>query len=192
MSRGILVVISGPSGAGKDTLMSKFLEENTDWVHPPSTTTRDPRPGEEHDKDMKFVNEETFKKWQEEGRFLESIKVQSEKWYGTLKEPVERALGNGKNVMLRLDVRGAMELKERMPEAILIFLKAENLRAFKDRMRSRGSETDEQLDERIKMAETELAYEDRYDHVIVNETGKIDEAYERLNELIAGLISPSR
>lgn len=185
MTRGKLVVISGPSaGVGKDTILKMFLQKHPDWVQPTSTTTRAAREGELNGKDMIFVDQATFEQWQKDNSFLESIQVDNGQWYGTQKEPVERALINGKNVILRIDVRGAMVIKEKIPEAILVFITAENEEALEQRIRNRGSEDEAGIQRRLELAKSELPYAAKYDHVVVNPTGHPEQALVDLEKAI--------
>lgn len=178
-------MISGPSaGVGKDTILKMFLQKHPDWVQPTSTTTREPREGEVDGKDMTFVDRETFKQWQKEDTFIESIQVDNGQWYGTQREPVERALINGKNVILRIDVRGAMVLKEKMPEAMLVFITAESEEALEQRIRNRGAENEEGIQRRLELAKSELPYAAKYDHVITNPTGHPEQALTDLQKAI--------
>ena len=183
--RGKLVVISGPSaGVGKDTILKMFMQKHPDWVQPTSTTTREPRDGEVDGKDMTFVDKETFKQWQKDGTFIESIEVDNGNWYGTQREPVERALINGKNVILRIDVRGAMVLKQQRPEAVLIFITAENEEALEQRIRNRGAEDEEAIQRRLELAKSELPYAAKYDHIVTNPTGHPEQALADLEKSI--------
>lgn len=186
MKKGKLVVVSGPSaGVGKDTILKMFLYKHPEWHMPPSTTTREPRPGEVDGKDMQFVDRATFEKWQKDGRFLESILVNDNQWYGTLRAPVEKLLSSGKNVILRKDVRGALIIKKAISEAKLIFITAESWEALEKRIRMRGTETEEGIKKRLELAKKELTYQDKYDHVIINPTGHPEKALKQL-ELIVG------
>src|SRR5260221_6477694 len=126
MQEGKLAIISGPSaGVGKDTVMRLFLAKHVDWHHPASVTTRNPRKGEIHGHDMMFVDQPTFEKWQKQAKFLETD-YHANAWYGTLHNPVQQLLDQGKNIILRVDVNGALVIKKAMPEAILIFITDEN------------------------------------------------------------------
>lgn len=183
--KGKLAVISGPSaGAGKDTLLAMFLERHSDnWHQPVSTTTRKLRPGEKQGKEMRTVSEAEFKQWEDEGKFLETD-FHAGNWYGTLKEPVEKYLNQGKNVILRIDVNGAMKLREKMPDATLIFIKAENFETLATRIRQRASESEEQIKSRLELAKHELTFEPKYDHVVINETGKLDQSLKQLEDIL--------
>lgn len=184
MSKGKLAVITGPSGVGKDTLAAAFLKRHTDWVHPISTTTRDPKHGEVDGEHMHFVDEDTFLRWREEGKFLESFQVHHGKWYGTLLEPVTKLQDQGKNVLLRIDVQGALEVKKKIPETITVIITPESLEILEMRRHTRGTESPEHIKERTEDAKRELALADQFDHIIVNETGKQDEALAELERVL--------
>jgi guanylate kinase len=182
---GKLVVISGPSaGVGKDTVLKMFLSKHADWTMPVSTTTRKPRRGEVDGKDMQFVDKTTFEQWQKADKFLESVMVDDGNWYGTLKEPVEKAMSDGKNVVLRKDVRGALIIKQKMPEAVLVFMTAENWEVLEQRIRARGTEDEAAIARRLKLAKQELTYQDKYDFVITNPTGHPEKALAELEQTI--------
>lgn len=184
MTKGKLLVISGLSaGAGKDSLRSLFLAKHPDWQQPLSTTTRGSRLGEEHSKQMSFVTKETFEAWKAEGKFLETD-FHADNWYGTLREPVETLLGQGKNVLLRIDVNGALQVKRELPEALVVFVKAESFDALEKRMIERGH-TAEEIKARLKLAKKELELEPQFENVVVNETGKLDEALAAIEAVAA-------
>jgi guanylate kinase len=176
MKSGKLVVISGPSaGAGKNTLLKMFLAKHPDWHSPPSTTTRQPRPGGADGKDMQFVDVPTFEQWQKEDKFLETD-FHADAWYGTLKEPVERLIRAGKSIMFVKDVRGGLKLKQAIPETILVFLNAENWEALEKRFRARGTEDETAITRRLALAKTELTYQSQFDFRIINPTGHPEKA----------------
>lgn len=181
---GKLVVVSAPSGAGKDTILKMFLDKHKNWVMPVSTTTREPRHGEINGRDMQFIDEPTFIKWQKEDKFLEAIKVNDNKWYGTLKEPVEDALSNGENVILRKDVRGALIIKEKMPSAKLVFITLDNWEDLEARIRARGTENNHQIEDRLALAKKELTYQDKYDFIIKNPSNHPESALIQLEKSI--------
>ncbi len=176
MTRGKLVIVSGPSsGAGKDTIINAFLKRHPDWYRSASVTTRLPRETNENDERMKYVDSKTFKLWQEQGKFLETD-FHTGAWYGTLREPIETRLRKGINVIKLVDVNGAQLLKKEAPSIILVFIRAENHEALESRIRNRASESEEEIQKRLKLAEHELTFENKFDHVIINRTNQIDEA----------------
>jgi guanylate kinase len=176
MKKGKLLVISGPSaGVGKDTLLTMFLERHPGWYQPVSTTTRPLRPGEKEGKDMSSITAEEFKKWQAEGRFLETD-FHADHWYGTLRKPVEDLLSAGQSVVLRIDVNGSMQVKQQIPEAVTVFIEAESPEVLEARIRARRSETEEQIQSRLKLAKKELKYKKHFDHAIINSHNRHEEA----------------
>ncbi len=185
MQKGKLLVISGPSaGVGKDTILKMFLQKHPDWSMPPSVTTRAPRMGEIDGRDMTFVAEKQFKNWQAEGKFLEAVLVDNNKWYGTLRAPVEELLEAGKNVILRKDVRGCMLIKKTMPEATLVFIAAENLEILEQRIRARGTEDEVSIKRRLNLAKSEMAYQDKFDYMVVNPSGHPEKALAEIEDII--------
>lgn len=184
MKRGKLAVISGPSaGVGKDTLLKLFLAQHPDWHQPPSTTTRQPRAGEQVGKDMNFVSKGTFEKWQKQDKFLETD-FHAGNWYGTLRLPVEELLGKGLNVLLRIDVNGALIVKKKMPEAFLIFIAAESPKALEARIRQRGTEKEQQIKERLKLAKKELMMADKFDKIVINTTNQQEKALKEIESTL--------
>ena len=186
MNKGKLLVISGPSaGVGKDTILRMFLERHPDWRHPPSTTTRPLRPGEKEGKDMSSVTSEEFKKWQAEGKFLETD-FHADHWYGTLRKPVEDLISGGLNVVLRIDVNGSRQVKDQIPEAILVFIEAESPEVLEARIRARRSETEKQIQSRLKLAKKEIKHKKHFDHVVINPHNQHEETVKAV-ERAAGL-----
>lgn len=184
MNKGKLLIISGLSaGVGKDTLLRMFLERHPDWYQPPSTTTRPLRPGEKDGKDMSSVTTEEFKKWQAQGKFLETD-FHADHWYGTLRKPVEDLLSKGKNVVLRIDVNGTMQVKNQIPEAITVFIKAESHKVLETRIRARRSETEKQIQARLELAKRELKHEKHLDHMVINPHNRPKEALIELEKII--------
>jgi guanylate kinase len=182
--RGKLVVISGASaGAGKDTILKMFLERHKDWENPPSTTTRPPRDGEVKGRDYFFVNTGVFKEKMKTGEFLETD-FHADHWYGTLKSPIEESLANGRNVIVRKDVNGATEIKQKMPEAIVIFIDAESHEVLESRIRSRGTETEAQIRRRLELAKEEQQFKEHFDYVVVNFHNRAEEAVEAVERII--------
>jgi guanylate kinase len=168
MARGTLIIISGPSGAGKGTLVDRVVARVPRvWVSV-SATTRQPRPGEVYGEDYLFLSPEDFQRRIDEGDFLEWAEVHGNR-YGTLRSSVEARLAEGYDVILEIDPQGALQVKEIMPDAVLVFIVAPSFEELERRIRRRGAETDEQVKTRLATAVRELALVDTYDHVVEND-----------------------
>lgn len=176
---GNLFVISGPSGAGKGTLLSKVIERIPDaWVSV-SATTRNPRPGEEEGVHYYFLDKDHFLELVNHDGFLEWAKVH-DNYYGTLKESVLEHMKAGEQVILEIDVQGALQVRNVIPEAHLVFIEPPSLEELERRLRSRGTESDDVISSRMKTAEVELAQKMEYDILVVN-----DDLEQAVNELTA-------
>lgn len=183
---GKLLVISGPSaGVGKDTVLQMFKKAHPDWEQPLSTTTRSPRNGETDGVNMNFIDRETFEKKIENGEFLEYFEVTGN-LYGTPKQPLEQLLNEGKSVVLRKDYQGALVIKKTMPEAVTVFLVPDDMQILESRIRSRATDSEEDIEERLELAKEELAHKNEFDHVIVNPQGHPEKALSDI-EKAAGL-----
>lgn len=167
-SNSKLFVISGPAGAGKGTLVARVRGLRSNLGLSVSATTRSPRAGEVDGVSYHFLNRDEFMKRVDEGAFIEWAEVHGN-CYGTLVSEVQDKLSSGSSLILEIDVQGALQIKERFPEAVLIFIKPPSLEALKERMIGRGSETPETLALRLKDAQYELDLAERYDEVIVND-----------------------
>ncbi|SHD76944.1 guanylate kinase [[Clostridium] ultunense Esp] len=176
MSRGFLLVISGPSGCGKGTICKKILERNEKLVFSVSATTRMPRRGEIDGVNYFFINEERFNKMVEKDEFLEYANVHGN-LYGTPKKFVLEQIEKGEIVILEIDVQGALQVKESYPEAVFIFLLPPSMSELKNRIKKRGTETDKDIDIRLKNAFEELKFIDEYDYIVIND--KIEEAVRK-------------
>ena len=177
---GRLVVVSGPSGAGKTTVMHRVFERSpVPLVASVSATTRPPRPGEVDGVDYHFHSKEEFDILRERGEFLECFEVFCRGyWYGTLRGEVTSGLKAGKWVVLEIDVRGALAVMEHYPDAITIFIRPSSLEELDRRLRRRGTETEEAIQRRLARAKDELALADRYRHQVVNDD--IDQAVAQI------------
>jgi guanylate kinase len=181
---GKLVIISGASaGAGKDTIVKMFLQRHPDWENPPSTVTRPPRSGEIEGADYFFIDNDTFKSKMAADEFLETD-FHADHWYGTLKKPIEDAMAAGKNVIVRKDVNGAVEIKQKMPKAIVIFIDVENPEVLESRIRGRQSETEEQIQRRLELAKKEQEFKKHFDYVVVNLHNRVQEAVEAVERIV--------
>ncbi|MDN5347330.1 MAG: guanylate kinase [Clostridia bacterium] len=181
MVPGLLLVISGPSGAGKGTLCQALREEMPEIVYSISATTRQPRPGEADGKNYYFVDKEKFQEMIAAGAFLEWALVY-DNFYGTPRRPVEEALAAGKDIILEIDTQGAAQIKKSFPEGVFIFILPPSLAELEQRIRKRGTETAEVVARRLQAARAEIAALHNYDYVIVND--KVEEAVKRLKAII--------
>jgi guanylate kinase len=165
---GILLVLAGPSGVGKGTIGKLLLdrEPNLEWSV--SATTRDPRPGEVDGVDYRFLSRDQFEALRDAGGFLEWFEVYGQ-LKGTPREQVERRLARGEDVLMEVDVQGAMAIKEQIPDACLVFLRAPSREVQRQRLTERGADDDEQMARRMDQAEAEEALADRFDEVVVND-----------------------
>ncbi len=182
----MLVIISGPSGVGKDTIIEALRRRPHDpeYHYVVTCTTRAMRPGEVDGVDYHFLDRETFAAQRAAGEFLEANEVH-ENWYGTPRSQVREALTAGLDVILKIDVQGALVVKEKVPGALLIFLIPPSLEDLFQRLRSRATETADELELRQRNAAIELARQDDYDYVVTNETGQVERTAEHIDEIIA-------
>ena len=174
--KGLLVIISGPAGSGKCTIVSR-LRELAPFDFSVSATTRSPRPGEQHGVHYYFVDKADFENKIEQGEMLEYAQYVGN-YYGTPKKPVDEALAAGKNIILDIEVKGALQIKEKMPEAIMIYVLPPDYETLLARIRGRGTETEEVIQKRMNEAKTEIKTFPRYDYVVINRDGGIERAAE--------------
>jgi guanylate kinase len=161
-------VISGPSGAGKGTVVRALLAKRPDVKLSISMTTRPARPGEKHGVDYYFVSDADFLGMRDRGEFLESAEVYGHR-YGTQRAPVEAALAQGRDVICELDIQGALSVKRGVPDAVLVFIEPPSLDELFRRLRGRGTEDSHMLSKRLRSAYDEVKKKGQYDHIIVND-----------------------
>lgn len=184
MNKGVLVVISGFSGSGKGTMMKELVSNYEGYALSISATTRKPREGEEDGREYFFKTEEEFKKMISEDAFLEHACYVGN-YYGTPKAYVEKMLNDGKNVLLEIEIQGALNIKKQMPDAALIFILPPSAEELKRRLIGRGTESMDVIEARLNRAKEEAEGIENYDYVIVND--KLDESVAALDNLITGL-----
>jgi len=175
--KGKLIIVSGPSGSGKSTV-TKIVKDKLNIPLSISATTRKPRNGEIDGKDYYFLTKEEFLQKIKNDEFYEYANVHGN-YYGTLKKAVEDNLEKGINVILEIDVQGALIAKEKKKDAVLVFFKTENLEVLENRLRNRKTDSDEVIELRLKNAQKELEYEKEYDYVVINK-----EIEQSCNDLI--------
>ncbi len=180
--KGKLIIVSGPSGSGKSTV-TKIVKERLNIPLSISATTRKPRDGEIEGKDYYFLTEEEFKKRIEKDEFYEYANVHGN-YYGTLKETVEKNIEKGLNVILEIDVQGALIAKEKKKDAVLVFIRTENMEILEERLRNRKTDSEEVIRKRLENALLELEYENRYNYTIVNRN--VEDSVEELIDIING------
>lgn len=182
-SNPLLVVISGPSGAGKDATVKRMEELGYPFHFVVTATTRPKRPGEVNGVDYHFVSEEEFTKMLEKGELLEHAIVYGQ-YKGIPKKQVQEALESGKDVIMRLDVQGAATIRRLVPEAVLIFLTASSEEELIRRLKKRKTETPEGLKRRIATAREEMKHLDEFDYVVVNRDGHLDDTVKTIAAII--------
>lgn len=179
--QGLLIVLSGPSGSGKNTVCDMAKEVMPNIWESVSMTSRKPRKGEVDGKDYYFVSEEEFEKNIEDGKMLEHAKFAGN-YYGTPRESVQKQLDAGRDVLLVIEIQGALQIKEKIPQALFVFLLPPSMKELKRRLRMRKTETEEKLMERFETAYKEINELPKYNYVIVND--KADEAARKLEAII--------
>ena len=167
-NKGTLLVLSGPSGVGKSTVLRKLMDGREDMCFSVSATTRSPRPGEEDGVDYFFVSRERFQRMIEEEALLEHAEFVGN-CYGTPKSQVLERLEQGITVVLDIEVQGAAQVKARMPDALTVFLAPPSLEELERRLRGRGTETEEKILSRLETARKELLLAPRYDFTVIND-----------------------
>ena len=186
----MLIIISGPSGVGKDTIIDELRHQERrsgredDRLYVVTVTTRQPRPGEVDGVDYRFVSRDEFLRIRDARGFLEANEVHGN-WYGSPRDQVREALAAGRDAILKIDVQGAQIVKEQVSEALLIFVIPPSLETLFQRLRSRATETADELELRQGNAALELARQHDYDYVVTNETGQVDRTADSIEQIIA-------
>ncbi len=166
--QGLLVVLSGPSGVGKGTVCRKLLESSPNMTLSISVTTRAMRPGEQEGREYFYRSDEEFSRMVRDGEFLEYVRVFGTDSYGTPKKYVQEQLDAGRDVILEIDVKGGLRVKEVCPEAVLVFLAPPSMEELKHRLISRGTESQEAVERRTDVAYAEMQCISYYDYVVIN------------------------
>lgn len=182
-NRGKLVVISGPSGVGKGTVVRRLLGECEKLVLSVSATTRAPREEDTEGVTYYFKTIDEFKAMIDGEKFLEWA-VYNNNYYGTPVDSVKKLLDEGKNVILEIEVQGAMNVKKKCPDGIFIFISPPSFDVLKQRLVGRGSESEEEINNRVNLARAEFDKKDEYDYVVVNDN--LDDAVKEVKDIIEG------
>lgn len=180
MSKGTLFIVSGPSGCGKGTVLAEILKQDNVY-YSVSATTRAPRPGEINGVNYHFLSKDEFEKLIENGGMLEYANYCGN-YYGTPKKPVEDMLAESKNVILEIEVQGALKVMEKCPEAVSVFILPPSLKELRRRLHKRGTETEEVIEKRIGEAAGEIRKAVNYDYVMIN--GELEIAVSDLLSII--------
>lgn len=180
---GILLVVSGPSGVGKGTICGRLLQELSDVQFSVSVTTRGPRKGEIDGVDYFFVSLAEFERMQAAGELLEWAEVFGN-YYGTPRPAVQRALDEGKDIVLEIDIQGALQVKAAFPKCVLIFVWPPTYQELERRIRHRGTETPESLACRLKKSRLEMSHVVNYDYIVVNQPGQVEAAVSEVRAIL--------
>ncbi len=181
--QGLLVIISAPSGAGKDAVIQRLVRDLPDAVVYVSATSRPPRRGEVHGKDYYFYTPEKFREAIEEGLFLEWSMVHDD-YKGVRRDALDQTLRAHNVVIIKPDPQGMRKLKKILPDALTVFIKPPSIESLRRRLMQRGTETEEARELRLRNAVVEMAAAPEYDHVVVNEDGELDQTVERVKRII--------
>lgn len=180
--KGLLLVVSGPSGAGKGTICKEIINRNKDIKLSVSATTRNPREGEVHGVNYFFLKKEEFKKMIDNGEFFEYAEIY-DNYYGTPKSAIMESLENGQDVILEIEMQGAKQVKEVYPEGVFVFVLPPSLKELKSRIVGRGTETDEEIEKRFSCAFEEIKKISDYNYFIINK--EVSKSADELEEIIS-------
>ncbi|RPJ64252.1 MAG: guanylate kinase [Dehalococcoidia bacterium] len=179
----VVVVISGPSGVGKDATIARMRQEGDKFHYVVTATTRDKRPGEVDGVDYFFLTENDFRKKIKNDEFIEYAKVYNN-MYGVLKSEVRQALAKGEDVIIKVDVQGAATLKRKIPNAVFIFLMPPSIDELEERLKKRNADSENDVSVRIGKAEEELNVREMFNHTVVNTKDDLDKTVQSVKELI--------
>ncbi|MDO9509714.1 MAG: guanylate kinase [Candidatus Magasanikbacteria bacterium] len=181
--KGLLIIISSPSGNGKDVIINALLKIIPNSVRFITTTSRPPRPGNQEGVDYYFISKEEFENKIKNNDFLEH-NFYAENYYGTEKQLLEKTMSENEIIFLNMDVNGKNNLEKTGIKNLSIFLLPENLEILKNRIKARGGVSDEVIEERMKIAQKEISAAPEYDYQVINENGKIDQTIDKLAKII--------
>ncbi|MBB6216960.1 guanylate kinase [Anaerosolibacter carboniphilus] len=181
MNKGLLIVVSGPSGAGKGTICKQLLKVEPDVMLSVSATTRGPRVGEVEGANYYFLSKDEFEALIAKDEFLEYANVYGN-YYGTPKKYVQEKTLQGKNVLLEIDIQGALQIKEKYPQGVFIFILPPSMKELRHRIITRGTETEAAIEQRFKCAFEEINYVRKYDYCVINDD--VDTAVDKVKAII--------
>ena len=179
--KGMIIIVSAPSGAGKTSICDALIKSDKNIVYSVSTTTREPRKGEKNGREYYFVDDGTFKKMVKKNLFVEWAKVHDH-FYGTSKKVLEQTINKGKDILLDIDVQGAVKIKKQYKDALMIFITTPTLKILKERLIKRNKDSMDVIKTRLENAKKELTYLPKYDYLILND--KLDESIEKAKSVI--------
>ena len=179
--KGMIIIVSAPSGAGKTSICDSLIKSDKNIVYSISTTTRQPRKGEKNGREYFFVDNKKFKDMVKKNLFVEYAKVHNY-FYGTSKKILEETLNKGKDILLDIDVQGAIKIKKQYKDALMIFITTPTLKILKERLIKRNKDSMNVINTRVKNAKKELTYLPRYDYLVLND--KLDISIENVKSII--------
>ena len=180
-NKGMIIIVSAPSGAGKTSICDALIKSDKNIVYSVSSTTRTPRKGEKDGREYFFVNDNTFKSMVKKNMFVEWAKVHDH-FYGTSKKVLEQTINKGKDILLDIDVQGAVKIKKQYKDALMIFITTPTLQELKKRLIKRNKDSLEVIKRRLENAKKELTYLPKYDYLILND--KLDKSIEQVKSVI--------
>lgn len=181
MKKGLLIVISAPSGGGKGTIIKELFARNSNLQYSISATTRSPRPGEENGKQYYFISREEFEALIARGEMLEYAEYVGN-YYGTPRTPVEKWTAQGRDVILEIEVQGGAQIKKLMPECVSIFIVPPSMKVLGERLRGRGTEEEDVVQRRLDMARGEIPHAKEYDYIVTND--RLEDAVEEITAIL--------